>query len=131
MGNELSTKEYCKGLSLHKAIPIIFADHIGLKNSTGMGKVFNEIFGNPNKYSKLQIYYLWTRIKQEMTSLKRNSDCFIVSEWIDGKHLYYVVSNFNEAKRYEMRTNKKIKDLKNLIKKCYEVANKNGGRRLR
>lgn len=89
----------------------LFKKHIGMDNEINQRTIFVHIFGDPNKYTYLQIYWLWDQLKKDMNWLRRTSNCFIVSRSTDYGWRYYLPKNTEDIKPY-------IKRLSSIKKKC-------------
>jgi len=102
----------------------IMREHIGRKNSLTAGELFKKVYGTIINEYKAFFYYC--NLQRAMTSLRKHSDCFIVSEKIKGTSQlsYYVVKTYDEADQYCKRVDKKIKGMHKIKEKCIEAVDK-------
>ena len=77
---------------LNQKVKEIMVDHIGVENEITRGELFKALFGNPNKYTEIQEWWLWDKVKKAMNWLSRSSNCFIASRKpVKGRWSYFAI----------------------------------------
>lgn len=102
-----------------------FKDHIGQENAATQRQVFTHLYGKPENYSELQLFFLWTQIRRDMNWLRRTTNCFIGSSRFEGdNYLYYVIKDWKDAKPYIETMKRNIKKCKFMMARCEKAVEK-------
>jgi hypothetical protein len=90
----------------------LFKDHIGTDEEISQTQIFKHLYGDPSNYSDIQIFYLWSMIKQDMNWLRKTTKYFIGSRHTELGWRYFIIKDASDAEFYK-------KTLGNTIKKCH------------
>ena len=74
--------------------------HIGRHRAVSQKQLFTVLFGNPDNYNNLELFYLWQLAKRMMNYMRKSTQMFIVSRKTDKGWRYYVVRDGKDAKPY-------------------------------
>ena len=86
-------------------------------------ELFKALYGNPNNYNELQIFFLWDLIKKDMNWLRRTTNYFIVSKKNDvGSWSFFIVTDWHEADYYINIMNRNIRRSKYMINRCHKAV---------
>src|SRR3990167_669959 len=103
---------------LNQRIKEVMVEHIGVEKEITKGELFKELFGSPDKYSEIQEWWLWDKVKKAMNWLRRTSNCFISSRQpVKGVWSYFVVKDYKDLDYYK-------NNLKNNIKRMYSMIDR-------
>jgi len=93
---------------IEQRLLIHFQNHIGEKNQTSIGEIFEAVTGINIKSDDIQNYvkfYWWNIIEKLIKRLRKEDKCFIIKK---NSH-YFVLKQENEADYYKDICNKSIK----------------------
>lgn len=105
--------------------------HIGRKKAMSRRALFTALFGEPENYTSLEVFWLWHRIKRAMNWVRKTTKMFIISR--KGKHgswEYFVARDEIDSKYYLdlMATLKKKQNY--MIKRCKKAVHEQWWREL-
>ncbi len=104
---------------LSKRIKEVMVKHIGERKGIEKLELFSKIFGNPDKYNEIQVWWLWDKIRKQMNWLRRTSNCFIASrQAVPGIWKYFVIKCYRDANFYIDNLNRNMKKMKSMQKKA-------------
>lgn len=89
----------------------LFRKHIGRDKAITRLEVFESVFGDISKWSELQIFFLWCKLKIDLNWLRRTTNYFVVSMPKGQTWLYFIVKDWDDAEHY-------IKVMENNKRKC-------------
>lgn len=104
----------------------VMQNHIGHSNAISMKDLYKKIYGHSkDSVSELQSYMFWQIVKRAMNHCRKNTSCFIISarlnskyKDLDSSYFYWVAKDMEDYHLYKDFTDKKIKSMKNLVKRC-------------
>ena len=96
----------------------LFKKHIGFSNSVSRKKIFESIYGKSTRYSNLQIFYLWSKITQDMNWIRKNTYCFIANCRMESGFKYFVVKDKNDAEYYISSAKNRIERITLMLNRC-------------
>lgn len=103
---------------LNQRIKEVMVGHIGVSKEITRGELFKALFGSPDKYTEIQEWWLWDKVKKAMNWLRRTSNCFIASRQpVKGVWSYFVVKDYKDLDYYK-------NNLKNNIKRMYSMIDR-------
>lgn len=101
----------------------LFKKCIGEGRAITKLQLFKSLYGDPENYSDLQIFYLWDLIKKDMNYLRRTTNYFIVSKKNNvGSWSFFIVTDWYEANYYINIMRRNIKRSKYMIKRCNKAV---------
>ena len=92
----------------------VMKHHIGLFRSIKRDDLFFSVYEIQYDKNKPSHWLLWDITSKAMHYLRKNSKCFITSSYNGTNHIYFVLSNPNEAGIYIKQMNNGIKRLESM-----------------
>lgn len=94
----------------------VMISHIGSSNGITKMSLFRKLFGNPDKYNEMQIWWLWEKVKISMNWMRKRSNCFIASKLEVGSvYSYFVIKDFDDFGYYRERLKKNMLKMQKMI----------------
>lgn len=101
----------------------LMAEHIGNEHYITKMELFKELFGNPEKYSEIQQWFLWDKVRKAMNWLRRTSYCFIACKQVaDGIFGYFVIKDYKDAEFYLDRLDNAKKRIEFMKKRAMKAV---------
>lgn len=100
---------------------ILLSKHIGNRKAISRTKIFKHFFGDPEEYNAFQQSYLWKRLSQTISYIRRKTNCFVISQQTKNDYYFFVVKTKQEAKLYHKKADTDIKG-RNRMKQRLTIA---------
>ena len=95
----------------------IFKDCIGYDNKISKSLLFEDVYKIPYVDS-LGNDLRWEYLTRAILIIRRDTKCFVVSEYDQGENHYYILNNEEELERYQDVMKAKAKKIKDTIRKA-------------
>ncbi len=107
---------------LSESIMQIMKRHIGRNSPISQKDLFKRLFGNPNNYSDLQVWFILERIRKAMNWLRRTSHCFVITRRTKYNiYVYFVVKDYDDAAIYIDHLSKVKKRINFMQHRCLKA----------
>ena len=96
----------------------IFKKHIGKHNAISKERLFKEVFGDIDRFSELELFYYWNKLRVILHDMRKNTFLFVVSERKMNTYMYYVLKTEQDFKVYS----ENVEQIKKSISRLQERA---------
>src|SRR3990167_6166231 len=86
---------------LKKDIVNVMKHFLGNKNGLSQKDLFEAIYGNPELYTDMQVFFMWGRVVHVMAELRKGSLCFIASKRIERETYFFVLKDAIDSELYK------------------------------